>query len=105
MLLLDKGDLVGAEPLLREALEARREVLSERHPNTLTSINDLATLLQAKGLLDEAKTLYEEALKARREVYGAILKPPTLGGCGFSTTTTAAAASGAPVRSTVKIVP
>ena len=45
-LLQDTGDLAGAELLYREALEASRETLGDRHPNTLSSINNLATLLQ-----------------------------------------------------------
>ena len=31
-LLKDKGDLAAAEPLLREAMEGRREALGARHP-------------------------------------------------------------------------
>ena len=41
LLLKDKGDIAGAEPLYREALEACREVLGDRHPNTLIAINNL----------------------------------------------------------------
>ena len=48
MLLLRKRDLVAAEPLLREALEMRRETLGSRHPDTLTSIDDLNVLFSAK---------------------------------------------------------
>ncbi|CAK0820168.1 unnamed protein product [Prorocentrum cordatum] len=55
-LLKAQGDLAGAEPLLREALQpllrealqARREVLGDGHPDTLTSANNLARLLDAK---------------------------------------------------------
>ena len=47
-LLQAQGDLAGAEPLFREALQARREVLGDRHPDTLASVNNLASLLQAK---------------------------------------------------------
>ncbi|CAK0820165.1 unnamed protein product [Prorocentrum cordatum] len=77
-LLKAQGDLAGAEPLLREALQASREVLGDRHPDTLTSVNDLAMRLQAQGdlagaepLLREAlQPLLREALQARREVLG-----------------------------------
>ena len=37
-LLQDKGDLTAAEPLLREALQATRETLGDRRPETLSSI-------------------------------------------------------------------
>ena len=43
-----KDDLAAAEPLLREALEMRHEILGSRHPDTLTSIDDLNVLLIAK---------------------------------------------------------
>ena len=43
------GKLGEAEPLFREALTARRETLADRHPDTLTSIAWMATLLQAQG--------------------------------------------------------
>ena len=70
MLLQAKGDLDGAEGLLREALAARRETLGDRHPDTLTSINNLGSLLHAKGDLDDAEGLYREALAAFRETLG-----------------------------------
>jgi hypothetical protein len=44
LLLSDQGKLDEAEPLYREALEARRDVRGARHPNTLTSMNNLANL-------------------------------------------------------------
>ncbi|CAK0820161.1 unnamed protein product [Prorocentrum cordatum] len=67
-LLKAQGDLAGAEPLLREALQASREVLGDRHPFTLTSVNNLAMLLKAQGDLAGAEPLFREALQARREV-------------------------------------
>jgi hypothetical protein len=42
VLLGGKGDYAVAEPLLREALEAQRATLGNRHPSTLTSIGNLA---------------------------------------------------------------
>ena len=47
--LMEKGELRGAEPLLREALEGWRETLGDRHPHTLAAINNLGALLQNKG--------------------------------------------------------
>jgi CHAT domain-containing protein len=59
-----------AEPLLREALRARREVFGPRHPDTLASLNHLAELYLAQGRYDDAEPLLREALQARREVLG-----------------------------------
>ena len=70
-LLQVKGDLAAAEPLLREALEVRRETLGSRHPHTLTSINiSLGALLRAKGDLVAAEPLLREALEVRLETLG-----------------------------------
>ena len=50
----------------QEVVAARREVLGDRHPHTLTSISNLAALLYQKGELGQAEELYREALKAQR---------------------------------------
>ena len=44
--------------LLREALEAFRETLGDRHSDTLTLINSLGLLLHNEGHLDDAEALY-----------------------------------------------
>ena len=44
-----KGDLSAAEPLLREVLEGRREMLGDQHPKTLAAINKLGVLAAGKG--------------------------------------------------------
>jgi tetratricopeptide (TPR) repeat protein len=59
-----------AEPLYREALQARREVLGPRHPATLVSLNNLAFLYDSQHRYGEAEPLYREALLASREVLG-----------------------------------
>ena len=70
LLLNDQGKLDEAGGLFREALEARRATLGDRHPDTLDSINNLGMLLQDQGKLDEAGVLYREALEARRATLG-----------------------------------
>jgi CHAT domain-containing protein/Tfp pilus assembly protein PilF len=55
-------------PLFREALQTRREVLGARHPDTLDSLNNLASLYYYQGRYGEAEPLYREVLQARREV-------------------------------------
>lgn len=57
-------------PLFAEALRLNREVLGERHPDTLAILNNYAGLLEALGNADAAEPLYVEALKLRREVLG-----------------------------------
>ena len=63
-----------AEPLdhvsLHEALEASRDVHGDRHPATLTAINNMALLLQDQGRTSEAEPLFREALEAKRDVHG-----------------------------------
>jgi tetratricopeptide (TPR) repeat protein len=65
-----QGKLAEAEPLFREALEGGREVLGSRHPATMTSVGNLAFLLEKQGKLAEAEPLCREALEGKREVLG-----------------------------------
>ena len=51
-------------------MQARRETLGDRHPDTLTSIVWMGSLLQTMGKLEEAKLLYEEVLQGRKETLG-----------------------------------
>ena len=60
MLLKDQGDLAGAEPLCREALQGFRETLGNRHPRTLVLLNHLGVMLQAQGEVVEALALLLE---------------------------------------------
>ena len=39
-----------------------RQTLGDKHPDTLTSINNMAVLLEAQGKPAEAEALYREAL-------------------------------------------
>jgi tetratricopeptide (TPR) repeat protein len=59
VLLQTQGKLSEAEPFYREALEGNRGVLGDDHPSTLTSINNLA------GLLDQ-QSRWSESLEIRR---------------------------------------
>lgn len=68
--LFRKGDLAGAEPLYRHALQARERVLGPAHPHTLTSVNGLALVLDGKGQYAGAEPLYRRALKAGECVLG-----------------------------------
>jgi len=66
VLLKTMGQLEEARPLLEEALQARRETLGDRHPDTLGSIGNMKNLVNAlrkAGLREEA-----EALAAKHSV-------------------------------------
>jgi serine/threonine protein kinase/tetratricopeptide (TPR) repeat protein len=67
-----------AEPHLKTAVELREKALGADHPDTLTSVNDLATLFEAKADYTAAEPLYERALAGRERVLGAD-HPDTLG--------------------------
>jgi hypothetical protein len=54
----------------RQALAVRRRVLGEDHPDTLTSMNNLAETLRSQGDLGAARRLQEQALAVRRRVLG-----------------------------------
>jgi tetratricopeptide (TPR) repeat protein len=45
-------------------------VLGKEHPDTLTSVNNLAVLLYSKGDYEGAQPLYERAMEARERVLG-----------------------------------
>ena len=71
-----------AEAMGRELLAARRDLLGDRHPDTLKAMHNLAETLRALGNLVEAKTpralgnlaeaetMLQEVLAARRAVLG-----------------------------------
>ena len=66
------GRLAEAEALQREGLAGQREVLGDKHPETLESMARLALLLQDVAKLDEAEALLREAMNGRRDVLGAM---------------------------------
>ncbi|MFI5165652.1 MAG: tetratricopeptide repeat protein [Thermoanaerobaculales bacterium] len=67
-LLQARGDLAGAEPLLRESLEMRKRIYPGDHPSVANALNDLGALLQARGDLKEAEPLFLGALRIREKV-------------------------------------
>ena len=70
------GDLYGsgqyaeAVPLARQVLAIRQAALGKRHPDTATSLNNLAFLLSAQGDYAAAKPLLEQALAITKATLG-----------------------------------
>src|SRR5205823_270248 len=56
------GDYPAAQFHLERALEVRRDVLGEEHPDTLNSMNDLALLHKVQGQFSKAEPLYIKTL-------------------------------------------
>jgi len=70
LLLMNEGNLEGAEPMLREALEVTRKTWGPRHARVSTASWLLGSALSSKGAFEEAGPLLNEALSIRLEVYG-----------------------------------
>ena len=67
-----------AEPLYVECLAMRKEVLGDRHPDTLKSMNGLAVIYYNQGKYDKAEPLFVACLAMYKEVLGN-RHPDTLG--------------------------
>ncbi|KAH7116615.1 P-loop containing nucleoside triphosphate hydrolase protein [Dactylonectria estremocensis] len=65
-----KGMYEEAEQMNRRALDAREKVLGREHPSTLTSVNNLASVLQDQGKYEEAEQMNRRALDAKEKVLG-----------------------------------
>jgi tetratricopeptide (TPR) repeat protein len=65
-----KGDLDGAEPLFRGALEIAEKTLGPDHPDTAGTLNNLAGLLESKGDYAGAEPLYRRALAIAEKTLG-----------------------------------
>jgi len=75
-----------AEPLLREALAAQRDLFGDTHPITLASVNNLAGSLRQQGRAEEALPFYRETLDGFLALYGdrhprSIVARHNLGNC------------------------
>jgi tetratricopeptide (TPR) repeat protein len=69
-LLLDQAKLAEARPLLELVLRLRQEVLGERHPDTIGSLNSMGMLLAREGIPDAARPELERALRLYEEELG-----------------------------------
>jgi tetratricopeptide (TPR) repeat protein len=59
-----------AEPLLVQALEMRKRILGEDHPDVASSLNNLASLYKSQGRYEDAEPLYVQALEMRKRIFG-----------------------------------
>ncbi|HEY1016908.1 MAG TPA: tetratricopeptide repeat-containing protein [Herpetosiphonaceae bacterium] len=64
------GDYGTARPFAERALAINERVLGPDHPNTATSLNNLAALYVATGAYGAAQPLYERALAIQERVLG-----------------------------------
>jgi len=64
------GHFPEAEGLLQGAVDERRRLLGDEHPDTLTSFNDLGFLFWQQARYDEAETILSAALETARDVLG-----------------------------------
>jgi eukaryotic-like serine/threonine-protein kinase len=67
---VDLGLYPQAQPQVERALELRRRVLGTDHPDTLSSMNDLAQLHAYQGNYTQAEPLYTRVLEGQRRVIG-----------------------------------
>jgi tetratricopeptide (TPR) repeat protein len=64
----DKGRYAEAQPLFEKALDIRRRLLTDNHPDTATSYDSVAYNLRAQGKFAAAQPLFENALEIRRRL-------------------------------------
>jgi tetratricopeptide (TPR) repeat protein len=65
-----RGKYNFAETLATQALEAREKVLGAEHLDTLTSVNNLASVLMVQGKFETAQELHYRALVGREKALG-----------------------------------
>ena len=65
-----QGKFAEALPIAERAVEIRRRVLGEDHPDYATSLNNLGVLYDAMRQYDRAELKYTQALEIRRRVLG-----------------------------------
>ncbi len=64
--LYDQGKYAAAQPVFEKALEIRRRLLTDDHPETASSYDDVGESLKGQGKYAAAQPLYEKALQIQR---------------------------------------
>ena len=70
---MSRGDMTEAEPLLRQALAIRRELLPADDPQLAVSLNNLGFLTWRKGSLQEAEAMSRDSLDIDRRKLSRII--------------------------------
>src|SRR5271165_4919274 len=68
MVLYAQGKHAQAQPLFEKGLEIWRRLLTDDHPDTAASYNNVAANLNAQGKYAQAQPLYEKALEIKRRL-------------------------------------
>ncbi|MCJ1449249.1 MAG: hypothetical protein MMC23_009769, partial [Stictis urceolatum] len=64
------GQYLMAEPTYRRALRLDIELLGERHPDTLNSMDNLASVLFRQGKYEEAEAMHRQTLESTKGILG-----------------------------------
>jgi tetratricopeptide (TPR) repeat protein/CHAT domain-containing protein len=67
LLLIGKGKFADALPAAQEALEIRKKLLGDSHPDTVTSLQNLAFVMWRMGNDAQAEPLYQQALEIMKK--------------------------------------
>jgi tetratricopeptide (TPR) repeat protein len=59
-----------AESIFQECLTLQQEILGKSHPNTLTTMHNLAQLYHSKSQYQAAESLFKESLAYRETTLG-----------------------------------
>jgi Tfp pilus assembly protein PilF len=58
-----QGKYEEAEAMHRRALEGREKVLGPEHPETITSVNNLGSMLERQSKYEEAEAMHRRELE------------------------------------------
>ncbi|ORY00884.1 hypothetical protein BCR34DRAFT_637708 [Clohesyomyces aquaticus] len=64
------GEYTAAEGMFRLSLDTREKVLGVEHPDTLTSVSNLGSVLERQGKYEEAEAMHRRALEGYEKVLG-----------------------------------
>src|SRR5262249_53483106 len=70
VLLLSQGKYTEAATIAEKALPLAERAVGPEHPDTLESVDNLASLYQMQGRYDEAEPLFRRALSGYEKVLG-----------------------------------
>jgi tetratricopeptide (TPR) repeat protein len=65
-----QGEYKVAEGFLWMSTDTRERVLGPEHPDTLTSVSQLGSVLESQGKYEEAEAMHQRALEGREKVIG-----------------------------------